>query len=482
MTSPKISVCVPTYNRAHLVATTIESVLGQTFTDFELVVVDDGSTDGTSEVVELFKDSRIRYVRTDENAGIAASRNRCLDVARGAYIGWLDSDDVYLPSMLATQSALLDRCRNVGLVHGAYEVIDEAGARLPDWPWPFAADTVERGAAAFADLVIANYVAAPTVLVRRECQDRAGAYAPEIGRTSSDWDMWLRLALHGDVAFTSTPVAQYRFHASSVSASAARNGERLRCDRAVVQRVFTTEGHRIPNRAVLQSRAEAGLAVRALRAAGDAFSAERRQQALRDTVLAIVVAPVRLARNLQTWRLLVAIVTGDQNRHYRASNALLRSLAAGLGDTRFGRRLRAQTEINVEWEQTLARVARAIRDCVPQKARIAVVDKWDPTVLHLSKRKGWHFPHRPLLPDGYPKDSEVAIEHLERLRSEGAAYLVFPSAAFWWLEHYADFRRHLEQCYSRIFEDDDCVIYRLAISETSLDGRSSIATPSVEAR
>ena len=374
------------------------------------------------------------------------------------------------------------RCPNVGLVHGAYEVIDETGVRLPDWPWPFAVDTVESGTAAFADMVVSNYVTAPTVLVRRECQDRAGPYAPEIGRASSDWDMWLRLALYGDVAFTATPIAQYRFHASSVSASVARHGERLRCDRAVVRRVFAREGHRIADRAALQSKAEAALAVRALRAGGDAFSAERRKEALRATVFAIMVAPASLSRNLQTWRLLVATATGDQYRHYRASKAVLRSLAAGLGDTRFGRRLRAQTEINVAWEQTLARVARAIRDCVPHGSRIAVVDKWDPTVLHLCKRKGWHFPHRPLLPDGYPKDSPMAIAHLERLRRDGASYLVFPSSAFWWLEHYAAFRVHLDQRYSRIFEDDSCVIYRLASREAFVDGLPSVSTPSVEAR
>jgi glycosyltransferase involved in cell wall biosynthesis len=480
--TPKVSVCVPTYNRARYIAGAIESVLAQTFTDFEVVVFDDASTGETADVVAAIDDPRIRYARADRNAGIAASRNRCLEVARGTYIGWLDSDDVYVPEMLATQSAVLDRHLNVGLAHGAYHVIDHAGRQLPDWPWPFSTDVIERGATAFASLVIANYVTAPTVLVRRECHDRAGRYAPEIGRTSSDWDMWLRLALHGDVAFTATPVAKYRYHASSISADASRNGERLRCDRAVVRRVFAREAHRISNADVLRLKADAALAARGLLAAGDAFTAERRWEAMRSTVFAISVAP-RLSRDPESWRLLVATATGDEYQHFRAFKALLRNLAGVLAGTRIGGRLQAQGEVSAAWVQTLERVAGTVRDCVPRGSRVAVVDKWDPTVLHLSGRRGWHFPHRPLLPDGYPKDSGVAIEHLEYLRRKGASYLVFPNAAFWWLEHYGEFRAYLDRQYSRIVEDDSCVIYKLVpeSQRASVGEPPSVSPPSGEA-
>ena len=471
--TPKISVCVPTHNRARFIAGAIESVLAQTFADFEVVVFDDGSTDDTEGVVARFDDPRIRYFRVDRNVGIAASRNRCLEIARGRYIGWLDSDDEYMPEMLATQSAVLERHANVGLAHAGYEVMDASGGRLPDWRWPFSVDVIEDGAAAFAELAISNYVTAPTVLVRRECHDRAGSYAPEIGRTSTDWDMWLRLALQGDVAFTATPLAKYRFHDSSISASASRNGERLRCDRAVVRRVFTKEAHRISDPGVLRAKAEAALAVRALFAAGDAFTAERRGEALRSTVFAISVAPSGLVRDLETWRLLLATTVGDEYRHYRASKALLRSLAADLRETRFGERLRGQVEVSEDWLDTLARIADAVQGCVPGGARIAVVDKWDPTLLHLCNRRGWHFPHRPLLPDGYPKDSNVAVDHLERLRREGAAFFVIPSAGFWWLDHYSDFKVHLDERYTRAFADDDCVIYRLIPEAPSVAGQST---------
>src|SRR4051794_21609038 len=102
--TPKISVCIPTYNRARYLPTALRSVFGQTLQDFELVVYDDFSTDDTAAVVTAFSDDRLRFFRQPHNVGIARNRNSCLSEARGEYIAWLDSDDVYLPEMLAVQS------------------------------------------------------------------------------------------------------------------------------------------------------------------------------------------------------------------------------------------------------------------------------------------------------------------------------------------------------------------------------------------
>lgn len=103
MTVPSVSVVIPTYNRAHLLGRAIKSVLDQTYTDFELIVVDDGSTDGTSEVVKSFNDSRLRFIRTEPNRGASAARNTGIQAAQGEYIAFNDSDDEWLPQKLEKQ-------------------------------------------------------------------------------------------------------------------------------------------------------------------------------------------------------------------------------------------------------------------------------------------------------------------------------------------------------------------------------------------
>jgi hypothetical protein len=119
---------------------------------------------------------------------------------------------------------------------------------------------------------------------------------------------------------------------------------------------------------------------------------------------------------------------------------------------------------NPEWEQTLVEIGNTMQRVIPRDARVLVVDKYDPTLLHLSQREGWHFPDRGLMPGGYPSDSDAAIHHLEELRQRGAEYIVFPSAAFWWLDYYEGFRQYLDARCKRISEDENCVIYNLSTS------------------
>jgi glycosyltransferase involved in cell wall biosynthesis len=457
---PAISVCIPAYNHARYLRSALESVLAQTRRDFELIVYDDASTDSTAEVAADFAGAGVRYFRQPRNCGISATRNACLEVARGRYIAWLDADDVYLPDMLERQSAMLDRHRGVGLVHGAHHVIDTDGARLPDWPAPFETDTVEHGIAAFAELLLSNYVTAPTVLVRRGCYEQLGGYHLALTRSGEDWDMWMRIALRWDVAYTATPVAQYRQHASSSSAETVASGERLALDIATVDGILRRERALIPDPAGLGRRARAALAVKALVHAGNTFTEGRRREALAAALRALRLAP-KLARTHHGPRLLLSIARGDEYANYRHSKALLGRLHGELTGTRFGRKIRKFSVSDPEWERALSSIAATVQREIPAGKRIAVVDKHDPTLLHLSRRDGWHFPDRRLLPGGYPKDSAVAVEHLEQLRRNGAGYLVFPSASFWWLEHYDGLRTHLDTCYERVLVDERCVIYDL---------------------
>lgn len=461
MKMPKISVCVPTYNGARYLDQALDSVLCQTLPDFELIVYDDASSDETPQLVARRSDQRLRYFRQPCNVGIADNRNSCLRVARGQYIAWLDSDDIYHPEMLARQSSVLDEHPNVGLVHGAYEVIGPDGSRLKDWPLPFSEDVIQCGHAAFRELILSNYITAPTVMVRRDCYDRVGPYMSGLGNSSEDWEMWLRIALHTNLAYTATTVARYRQHDASTSTVTTRSGERFRKDIMVVDRIFARQWPLIADAIVLQRRARAALAAKALIYAGDLFTLGRRLAALMITLRGLQIARLLLPSR-ECFLLLLSIVRDEEYWHYRYSKALLGQLSAQMVGSRYGARIQRIAVVDSEWNIVLHRIARTISRLVPKDAHVICVDKYDPTLLHVSQRKGWHFPDRRLLPGGYPKDSRTAVEHLEQLKMRGASYILFPSAAFWWLEYYGNFAKHLDGCYERIWRDEDCMIYHLS--------------------
>ena len=312
---------------------------------------------------------------------------------------------------------------------------------------------------AFRELILANYITLP-VLVRRSCHAQVGPFATDVGKSSTDWELWLRIALHADLAYVATPFAQYRQHDNSTSQTTGKSGERLRCDIRTVQRLFRRQRHLIPAAAQLQRQAAAALASKALIYAGDRFTLGRQRAALTATLQGFRLFPALWGQR-QSWLLLRSIVQGDEYGHYRHSKALLGQLYTDLASTRYGERLRKVAVSNPVWEQTLQAIARTIQQVIPPTARVLIVDKYDPTLLHLSRRQGWHFPDRRLLPDGYPRDSAVAIAHLEQLRGRGADHLVFPSAAFWWLDFYSALRHHLDHDYRRIWQDEHAVIYNL---------------------
>jgi len=128
--APVVSVIIPTYNRAHVLPRALDSVANQTYTDYEVIVVDDGSTDGTADLISTFAKlrGRISYIRVERNRGAAAARNRGIDDARGTYIAFLDADDEWAPTKLAMQVALFAAAPpEVGLITTRYILFDQAG-------------------------------------------------------------------------------------------------------------------------------------------------------------------------------------------------------------------------------------------------------------------------------------------------------------------------------------------------------------------
>jgi len=454
-----VSVCIPSRNRAPLLAEALRSALGQSGPALEVVVCDDASTDDTRAVVEKLGDPRVRYERSGSAQGVARTRERCLQATRGRYVAWLDSDDAYLPGALARQVAVLEAHPGVSMVHGGFHVVDGAGTRLRDWTAPFAEDTVEPGPVAFRQLLASNEVTTSTVVARRSAHHLAGPSGSRPGQSSSDWAMWLRLALQGDVAYTAAPVARYRQHPATISHAAGANGVRLRCDVSVVRELLGEHRGAMDNPRAARAIACSALAAKALLHAGELLTREQRAESVRAVGLAVRLAPGALAA-LAPW-LAWSSWRGDAYGCYRVTKAMLARLAARLEGTRYGLRVAAAAARDPEWDAALVHTAGVVRRVVPVNACVGAVAKWDPTLLALSRRRGRNFPDRRTLPDGYPADSAAAVAHLEEQRRGGLTHLVLPSPSFWWLDHYGALAAHLEANHRRVWQDEDCAVFDL---------------------
>ncbi len=216
--APRVSVILPVYRGARFVARSIESVLGQTFRDLELLIVNDGSPDNSAEVIRPYlADARVRYVE-QANAGVAAARDRALREARGQFVGLIDQDDVWLPDKLARQVPVLSARPDVALVHCDALPIDEDDRLLV----PAAAVPGRAGASAFVEMFMGNPVTACTALFRREVAMLAGGFDSAAAiRFADEYDLWLRIARTHEVAYLDVPLAHYRLHDANNSTDKA---------------------------------------------------------------------------------------------------------------------------------------------------------------------------------------------------------------------------------------------------------------------
>lgn len=201
MRDRRVSITVPTLNRSRYLGKTVKTILKQTYKDFELLIVDDGSTDSTPEVARRFtvEDSRVRYIRNEHNLGIPAVQNRCLALARGELIAILHDHDLYAEDFLEECVALLDRAPNVGYVATALNIINESGQEIARHIEAF--DMVEPGEKIAKAIVRRwNCPIHASAVVRRSAYNSVGLYDESLGFVS-DVDMWIRLALRYDVGY-----------------------------------------------------------------------------------------------------------------------------------------------------------------------------------------------------------------------------------------------------------------------------------------
>lgn len=210
MSDPLVSILTPVYNGAEHLSASIDSALSQTYQNFELLIINDGSTDNTADIVRPYlTDPRIIYLER-ANGGVAAARNTGLEHAQGKYIAFLDQDDLWLPTKLALQVAALEQDEAAAFVYSNQDYIDDDGNKV-DFPW-----VTGIAGHCFAALLQRNFISVLTVLIRKAVIDDVGRFNEQLAGTD-DYELWLRVTLKYPIKYLDLPLALYRFHGSNFS-------------------------------------------------------------------------------------------------------------------------------------------------------------------------------------------------------------------------------------------------------------------------
>jgi glycosyltransferase involved in cell wall biosynthesis len=206
----KVSVIIPAYNAARYLHATIQSVLIQSFTDFEIIVSDDGSTDNTGEVIRSFTDERIRYIRR-LNAGVSSARNSGAEIATGEYLAFLDADDLFCAHNLSKKVQLLEQDSEADMVFADCEVINESGKATGE-------TLIGNDQNVFEDLLLWNGTVIPgpsSILVRKKAFEAVGCFDPEFS-TAADQNFFFRIAHKHKCKRVPEVLTSYRKHGNNM--------------------------------------------------------------------------------------------------------------------------------------------------------------------------------------------------------------------------------------------------------------------------
>lgn len=200
-----VSIIIPAYNKAELTVKTVESVLAQTYSNIEIIVVDDGSKDNTEELMRPYADQgKIRYIKK-ENGGACSARNVGIHEAKGDYLGFLDCDDLYMPEKVSRSVEYLEKNREAGLVHNPSYLVDNDEKIIGTYFYllSFSEGTV------FEKLITWPFICNSTVIARKECFDKVGSFDESIFMPA-DWEMWLRISKSYGIGFIREFLTKYR--------------------------------------------------------------------------------------------------------------------------------------------------------------------------------------------------------------------------------------------------------------------------------
>lgn len=213
----KISICIPTYNRAKYIAETIKSALFQQSNSYEIIVVDDGSTDNTKETVESFNSSKIRYI-FKEHTNAPETRNLAVKEAKGEYILWLDSDDILELNVVETYLELIDKHKNIDVLYGDIDICDstlnlKTKKTYSDW--------YNRNAELIALELTGNYIPNGGSLIKKDLFERVGNYNTSF-RRAHDYEFWSRAVKTAKFKHCGETVLKWRWHDSNMSAESVK--------------------------------------------------------------------------------------------------------------------------------------------------------------------------------------------------------------------------------------------------------------------
>lgn len=210
MPSPTLSIIIITYNTGEFISQAIRSVLYQTHKNFELIIINDGSTDNTKTIVEAFDDSRIKYFENEKNEGIVYSRNKGLELAKGEYIGMLDADDIAYPEKFEKQIDFLEKNNDFGMIGSRVKFIDKNGKKLPgSWKLKASPEMIP------SIMLFKNYFLQSAVLYRRECV-RQYSFKTDF-KIGEDYLIWFDILKKWKAWNLQQYLVDYRIHNESIT-------------------------------------------------------------------------------------------------------------------------------------------------------------------------------------------------------------------------------------------------------------------------
>ena len=217
---PKISICMPSYNQARFLPRTLDSAISQTFQNFELLIVDDGSEDDSLEIDRRYaalRPDRIKILThpNGENRGISASTNLALQNAVGEYVVILDSDDLWFPDTLERRLRFIEARPNIGLICSHYDVINDHDQVIKKTAAPDITEDCRSALALTHRMVMGCDIGNPTVMVRRSCLNGIEGFDPEL--LHGDWELWTRVVSNHPAAFLKESTALHRRHDNNVT-------------------------------------------------------------------------------------------------------------------------------------------------------------------------------------------------------------------------------------------------------------------------